>query len=238
MNHCPPHGDNLNRVTRLYHKAPEAWIVHGFDNPADISDEPYVSGTEYLYHVRSYIDAAFQHQPELLADKLGRDRREGLWYKEKESWEYLGGGSQVAYVEMHGWVPVIIELTKEDWEVLNEFRGLLQSGNRGYMEATRILAHVFKDKWNSEAQPSRGPSDPDNWSGYFKNAIGESLEAMKVPDWNDELLNLRPYNRRPHVPDQGNWDRRERVPHPRSHGASSSSRYDPGHLRPGAGDRW
>ena len=145
-----------------------------------------------------------------------------------------GGGTQQAYIEMYGWVPVIKDLTKEDWEVLSQFRLLLQKGNRGYMEATRILAHVFKDKWNHETQqPPRNNQDPDNWSGYFKNAISEALENIQVPDDTEELKDLPRY--RGPTPDHGNWDRRSRVPPPR-HGSSSS--HQAGYLRHGPGARW
>ena len=232
VHHTPVHGDNLNAVTRLMHRAPTRWITDAFAEPDQVTEDPYpCGGTQFLYHFRHYVDAAIQ-DPELLADKDGKDRRD-LWDHELESWEYLGGGGHTEYIEMHGWYPVIKDLVKDDWEVLNQFRSLLQKGNRGYMEATRILAHVFKDKWNYEtSQGQRNQQDPDNWSGYFKQSLSEALETIEVPDDTDELKNLRRY--KGPVPDHGNWNR-DRVPPPR-HGGSSS--HQAGYLRHGPGRRY
>ena len=80
-------------MTRLLHRAPTRWITDAFAVPDHVTEDPYHSGTEYLYQFRHYIDAAFADDPEILCDKEGKDRRD-LWFKERESWEHLGAAAK------------------------------------------------------------------------------------------------------------------------------------------------
>ena len=63
----------------------------------------------------------------------------------------------------------------------------------GFMDATRILAHILKDKVR-DPDDHRGSWDrhgPENWSGFMTKSCLEALEALDAGDHVRSLKNTR-----------------------------------------------
>ena len=98
------------------------------------------------------------------------------------------------------------------------FRTAHAEAPHGYMEACRVLAHIFKDKYKEEdpGNKYKGVDGKEDWSMYMEIACKEAIECLDVPA---EVKTLRPKGK-----GKGDFGAyRNPPPGPPGHGGSSSS---------------
>ena len=136
----------------------------------------------------AFVQALRKHAIRQIAPELLKDRRD-IWDGEPEDgqlpeWMYLRGKSMESHKGFHHWGKVIKEDLQCDDRAWESFGKLLKTNPPeapyGYMEACRVLAHIFKDK----------PKDADEiigerktWSRYLQRASEEAIEALE--HWKD-----------------------------------------------------
>lgn len=130
---------------------------------------------DYLENLRKYTDAHVD--PELL------DGRKDVWNLDDAPappYWYLRGKTQEAHMFFHGWAKVVTEDLKCDDRACQTFVKLFKTmppgAPHGFMEASRVLAHVLKDKLKPEDswKPPR-----DDWSRFMQRACEEAMDALE-----------------------------------------------------------
>ena len=161
------HGDGIERLKNLPAAPPQA--------PPVGHDLQRMETDDYLENLRHYSWNAVD--PELLDD------RQDIWLLDRkpvpEYW-YLRGETQEAHMFYHGWVKVIMEDLKCDPRACQAFVKLFKTmppgAPHGFMEASRVLAHVLKDKMKPEESWKPGRED---WSRFMQRACEEAIEALE-----------------------------------------------------------
>ena len=124
--------------------------------------------------------------PELIGD------RRALWDKEPKDlyntrvapeWVYLKGMTKESHEQFHHWAPMLMKDLECDERACQSFIKLFKmappAAPHGYMEACRILAHMFKDK--SKNLEHAVPDDRD-WSAFLRKSCDEAIEALEDPE--------------------------------------------------------
>ena len=127
---------------------------------------------------------AIKHiEPEVL-----RDRRD-IWDGEDldgqvPEWMCLQGKDLESHKRFQHWCKVIKEDLECNDKACLSFIKLFDKNPpeapHGYMEACRVLAHIFKDKSKDADKVSAGPR---GWSRYLQRACEEAFEALE--HWQD-----------------------------------------------------
>ena len=122
-------------------------------------------------YVRNNID------PELLVD------RKALWesYWDEVQWtpDWM---TLTPDMDLQIYKKILTEDLGCSYRASVPFVGLARRGKRGFMEATRILSHFFKDKDLGDGRSTRLIDDPEANSRWLLRACEEALAAIDAPD--------------------------------------------------------
>ncbi len=142
-------------------------------------------GDEVVHHdPASFMDGLRAHACQAMDNEL-LDNRVDLWDTEpvageEPDWMCLRGKTPEAHKKFHHWARVIHEDLGCDESACQAFIKLFNMAPReaphGYMEACRVLAHIFKDK-SKDQEYVHGP----NWSRFVQKACEEAIEALEDP---------------------------------------------------------
>ena len=132
----------------------------------------------------AFVQALGKHAIRHIAPELLKDRRD-IWDGEPEDgqlpeWMYLRGKSMESHKGFHHWGKVIKEDLQCDDRAWESFGKLLKTNPPeapyGYMEACRVLAHIFKDKSKDADEVI---AEPRAWSRYLQKACEEAIDALE-----------------------------------------------------------
>ena len=151
--------------------------------PQGAPDGVHVHPGDAASFIGAFRNYAMDHvEPELLHD------RRTVWDQERPggvdpAWRYLRHpNGQQAHEALHGWARVIKEDLGCDDRACQTFVTLFNTrpaeAPYGFMEACRVLAHIFKDKNKNLAD---WVPDQRNWSKFMHRACDEAIDALKVP---------------------------------------------------------
>ena len=137
----------------------------------------------------AFVQALRQHAINRIDGELLCDRRE-IWDgepvpgKDRPQWMYLMGKTLTSHTRFHGWSAVLKEELQCDDSACQSFVKLFATNPpeapHGYMEACRVLAHIFKDKSKDADEVI---AEPRGWPRYLQRASEEAIEALE--HWKD-----------------------------------------------------
>ena len=176
---------------------------------------------QYLAGLRNYSQTNVA--PELLVD------RQKIWDMDSQAippWMYLHAGGD-AHKSFWRWKDLLTKDMKCDLRSCQKFVALTKEeppeAPYGFMESSRILAHMLKDKIK-KPDYYRDPEKEDDWSGFLAIACDEAMEALECPA---EVKGLK-------IKSKGGWGEYEpEIPGPSS--SSSSYQYRTQGLDKGKG---
>ena len=132
----------------------------------------------------AYVQALRQHAVKTIAPELICDRQ-NIWEGELvdgkvPEWMYLRGKTLENHTRFHNWCQVITDDLQCDGRAQLAFVRLFTKNPpeapHGYMEACRVLAHIFKDKSKNADEVM---VEPRPWSRYMQRACEEAIEALE-----------------------------------------------------------
>ena len=132
----------------------------------------------------AFVQALRKHAIRQIAPELLKDRRD-IWEGEPEDgqvpeWMCLRGKTLESHKGFHRWRKVLKEDPHCDDRAWESFGKLLNTNPpeaaHGYMEACRVLAHIFKDKSKNADEVM---VEPRPWSRYMQRACEEAIEALE-----------------------------------------------------------
>ena len=126
--------------------------------------------------------------PELLCDRREIWDGERVKGRPRPQWIYLRGQTPESHAEFHPWYQVIRDDLQCDDRACQSFVKLFRmnppEAPHGYMEACRVLAHIFKDKCKDLDEVTAAlTAEPRGWSRYLQKACEEAIEALE--NWKD-----------------------------------------------------
>ena len=158
--------DHLNRISFLAPVAPVA-------APAGMGVQTG-DPRNYLQCLQNY--ARVKVEPELIQDRVD------LWALDSPPWMYLKAETRDAHMNFHHWHGLITKDLQCEGRSLDAFVQLFGTNPPeapyGFHEASRILAHMLKDKMKHEETYWEMR---DSWSGFLAKACNEALEALDDP---------------------------------------------------------
>ena len=131
-----------------------------------------------------FLQALRKHAIEHIDAELLCDRRD-IWDGEPvdgqvPEWMYLRGKSLESHTHFHHWCRVVKEDLECDDRACQSFIKLFNmnppEAPQGYMEACRVLAHIFKDKCKDADEVI---AEHRGWSRYLQRACEEAFEALE-----------------------------------------------------------
>jgi hypothetical protein len=131
------------------------------------------------------------------------------------------GKTIVAHENFHNWAKVIKQDLECDDRACQSFMSLFKkappTAPHGYMEACRVLEHIFKDK--SKDMDNLAP-ETRNWSRFLQKACEEAIEDLEDPEHVQSLKHMRS--------SWNDWNGYKVAPPGPAGPSSSSSSWEPG----------
>ena len=107
------------------------------------------------------------------------ESRKPIWLlnnREDEMWMELQAEELVRQRSMGNWKNVLEGDLNCNHASIQQFRKLLDLGHEGYMEATRVLHHIFKDRQRAPGMMNFS----DDFSGLLKTNCAEAMETLSA----------------------------------------------------------
>ena len=108
-----------------------------------------------------------------------KDRKYAVWDpndEKGEPWMVTQAATHDLQRGMGLWSSVLQEDLCCTKHSINKFRELLTMGPAGYMEATRLMHHIFKGKNRPEGQANHS----EKWGGYLSKCCDEAMETLRA----------------------------------------------------------
>ena len=132
----------------------------------------------------AFVQSLRQHAVKTIAPELSCDRQ-NIWEEElvdgkAPEWMCLRGKTLENHTRFHNWCQVIADDLQCDGKAQVAFVRLFTKNPpeapHGYMEACRVLAHIFKDKSKDVGEII---VQPRAWSRYLQKACEEAIDALE-----------------------------------------------------------
>ena len=132
----------------------------------------------------AFLQALRKHAIKHIDPDVLRDRRD-IWDGEAlggqvPEWMYLRGNTLESHKHFQHWCKVIKEDLECNDKACLSFIKLFDKNPpeapHGYMEACRVLAHIFKDKSKDADEVI---AEPRGWPRYLQRACEEAIEALE-----------------------------------------------------------
>ena len=176
---------------------------------------------------RDFVEELRHYAEDNLAKEILDQKRTMFDQDDDEDWDpgwmYLKGTSEQSRLDFWHWFDVITDDLGCDFKsrvvFVHRFRTAPAEAPHGYMEACRVLAHIFNDKYKDDpGNKYNGVDGKEDWSRFMEIACKEAIESLDV---HAGVKRLRAKGKG--FGDLGAYRRRHSPPGPPGHSGSSSS---------------